>query len=145
MWYAYAILVAFLWGMYTLLESKTVSKYHASFMFVIAGLCSGACAVILLVFKWKTLIPLYKKAAGDKTLITAIGASIFGVVLANYLLLLALENAPTPNIVMAMAYSAPVFTILGGILIFRNGVNMMELLGMGLTIGGIAIICFNID
>ena len=58
---------------------------------------------------------------------------------------LALENAPTPNIVMAMAYSAPVFTILGGILIFRNGVNMMELLGMGLTIGGIAIICFNID
>lgn len=69
----------------------------------------------------------------------------FGVVLANYLLLLALENAPTPNIVMAMAYSAPVFTILGGILIFRNGVNMMELLGMGLTIGGIAVICLNID
>jgi drug/metabolite transporter (DMT)-like permease len=141
LWYAYAILVAALWGFYALLESKIVKQYHPLFLFVIGGICYGVCALIILVIKWKTLVPTYMNAGSRIIAIASIG-SLCGVALANYLFLLALESAPAPNIIMALAYSAPIFTILGSILLLQYKVCAIEIIGMILTFCGVGLVTY---
>ena len=139
MWYAYAILVAVLWGLYAIIESRIIKQYHPLFMFVLGGICWGLVSVCLLFYKRSELLPIFAKA-GTRTMAIAITGSLLAIVCANYLFLLALENAPAPNIVMALAYSAPIFTILGSILMFQHEINLMEIIGMVITMIGISFV-----
>ena len=140
MWYAYAVLVAMLWGLYAVIESRIIKQYHPLFMFILGGLCWGAVSLVMLIYKRDELLPLYKKAAKGKTLAIAIAGSIFAIVGANYLFMLALENAPSPNIVLSLAYSAPIFAILISILLFQYPVNRIEITGMVIAIIGVGLV-----
>lgn len=140
-WYAYAILVAALWGLYAIIESQIVKEFHPMFLFVIGGLCCGVCSLVLFFIKRNQLLPLFAKASA-KTIIISIIGSFLALVVANYIFLLALEHAESPGIIMGLAYSAPIFTIIGSMLILQYKINMIELVGIGLTVCGVGVVAF---
>ncbi len=141
--YIYAILVASLWGVSALIESSIIKQVSPLFLYVIGGLCFGFSALVLLIFKRATLIPMFLKAS-PKVLGLAFVSSIAAIVVANFLFLLALDRAGSPTIVTALSYCAPVFTLVGAIVLFQYSVSFLEFAGIAITLLGVVIIAISI-
>ena len=75
--------------------------------------------------------------------IYAILAAICVYGIANLIYYYALNSSDTPHIVIALAYSAPIFTLLVSIIILKKDFSLTSLLGVLLVILGTFIICWH--
>ena len=141
--YMYAVVVACLWGLAALVEATIIHKLSPLFLYVVGGLCVGISALIVLFFKWRTLLPMLYSAS-PRILGVAILASIAAMVVGNLLFLFALDKANSPSIVTVLAYCAPIFTLIGSIVLLQYKVTPLELVGIAMTIIGVFIIGISI-
>jgi drug/metabolite transporter (DMT)-like permease len=141
--FVYAIVVASLWGLAALVECSIIKQVSPLFLYVIGGLCFGISALVMLAFKRATLIPMFLKAS-PRVLFLSVLSSVAAIVVANYLFLLALDRTTRPTIVTALAYCAPVFTLIGAIVLLQYKVSPLELAGIAMTLFGVLIIAISI-
>ena len=141
--YIYAIIVAILWGFSALLENHMVKQLDILFLYVVGGITFGISALFILIWKHATLIPMFKRATNSQlslSILSAVGA----IILSNFLFLMALEKTSKPSVVTALAYCAPVFTLIGAIVLLQYKVSKLELLGIVLTLAGVGIIAASV-
>ena len=141
--YVYAIIVAIMWGFAAILENSLLEQFSPVFLYVVSGLTFGLSALIVLLWKRASIVPMFHAAKwGDLgyVILMALGA----LVIANYFFLLALDKTSKPTVVTALAYCAPVFTLLGSILLLQYDVSSLELIGIGTTIVGVVIVTISV-
>ena len=141
--YVYAIIVAIMWGFAAILENSLLEQFSPVFLYVVSGLTFGLSALIVLLWKRASIVPMFHAAKwGDLgyVILMALGA----LVIANYFFLLALDKTSKPTVVTTLAYCAPVFTLLGSILLLQYDVSSLELIGIGTTIVGVVIVTISV-
>ena len=141
--YIYAIMVSALWGGSVLLESSIIAKFSPAYLYVIGGLVFGLTSLSVLIVNWKTLLPMFARTTPTQYCISIV-ASLMSMVLANYLFLLALEKTSKPNVVSAIAYSAPIFTLIGSILLLQEKSSTLEIVGVLVTLIGVGIVSVSV-
>lgn len=135
----FAIAVAIMWGLAAILQNSLVKKYNPSFLYVITGLTFGVSAILVFFWKRSAIVPMFKIVTltdFSAAILMALGA----VAIANYVFLLAFEKSSSPTAVTALAYCAPIFTLLGSILLLKYPVSFLELIGIFTTITGVVIV-----
>ena len=141
--YVYALVVAVLWGFAAILENLLVKKFNPLFLYVISGATFGVSALAVYLWNRSSIDAMFGRATA-RDLGVAVLMALGAVVLANYFFLLALEKTSKPSVVTAMAYCAPIFTLIGSIVILQYKVSRLELVGIATTIAGVCIVAVSV-
>jgi len=120
-----------------------VKQLNPLFLYVVGGITFGLSALVVLFWNYSTLFPMLKNATNYQLSLSVL-SSVSAIVLSNFLFLLALEKTSKPSVVTALAYCAPVFTLIGAIVLLQYKVSKMELFGIVLTLVGIGIIAVSV-
>ncbi len=142
--YVYAIIVAIMWGFAAILENSLLEQFSPVFLYVISGLTFGISAALVFLCNHASIVPMFR-AAKWRDLGSVILMALGALVIANYFFLLALDKTSKPTVVTALAYCAPIFTLLGSILLMQYDVSSLELIGIGTTIVGVIIVTISVS
>lgn len=137
--YFLAIGVAIMWGLGALMEHNIVKKYSSNLFFIITGLCYFFVAFCLYIYNHKHIGDSLNKL-NLQDLLFILFTALIALVLSNLLFLFTLKNTDAPHIITAICFTAPVFSLIGAVLILKYKISYAEILGIILSIIGILIL-----
>lgn len=135
------LIIAILWGIQPLIQKQLMNKISPESVFVYQILLNFIFIIIYTLFNQSILHDDLKKLSYSdiQTLFIITFLCSF---IANILYYYLLKNHD-PSIVIALVYSAPLFTLIFSNLFYGKHINIYIQLGIILTITGLSIISFN--
>lgn len=137
------ITTSFFWGLACILESLSLKNFPASMTFIVSAFVYVFAAIIVLFFKRNSLYEYFDVVKYRDSWMYTILAAICIFVIGNFIYLHALKESKTPYLVVALSYTAPIFTLIISILILKHDYSLCSLLGVTLVILGVFIISFH--
>ena len=139
---AEGLLIAFLWGALGVVNKYVLNHLESSTVFVL----SGSVYFLLLIGLW-----FYNKKTIDKDLkkitqfqiFCIIATAIFLTILPNFLYYYFLKRTKA-SIITAVAYSAPVFTLILAYLFLNEKIKAISVLGIILITLGISFVSYEL-
>jgi len=141
-----ALIAAFLWGFQEILDKLALNEITPISSALIKGGLTGIASFLLIVIFFKYI----KKDIFPKNVLIkrkAIGFSILAGICASGALLLmlyTLHKTPNIHIIVAIAYTSPLFTLLISRYIFKNIViTPYQVVAIVMIISGVSILAIN--
>ena len=134
---------SFCWGLSSVFDKLCLDDFSPIMIFIVGGFVYAILCIVLIIYNYQKLkiyldFKKYKKAWIYSILA---GICVYGI--ANLLYYHALKKSDTPHIVVALAYSAPIFTLLLSVIVLKNDFSLHSLIGVFLVIIGVFVICWH--
>ena len=136
-----ALFVAFLWGMSPIIFKHLLGDIDIKVIMLLSSVIYASCVILYVIPYWSTISSSIKKLTKQHMALIAINA-IFMMFMANVLFLFALKYNSKTYIVTAIAFCAPLFSLLIAYLFLKQKITWMNLVGISLTIMGIIILSY---
>lgn len=140
----YPIITSFFWGLSSIFDKLSMSgDFPPLMIFIISGMVYSLITIVLLIANKNKLIPYFNVIKYKMGWIYAIlsGISVFAI--ANLLYLYALNKSNHGYVIVTLAYSAPIFTVLLGIIVLKHDYSWKSLMGVLLVILGVLLVCMH--
>ena len=135
---------AFCWGLSSIFDKLSMTAFSPIMVFIVGGMVYATVALSLLIYHRNSIKHYFYDYKKYKTawMYAILGAiCVYGV--ANLIYYYALNASNTPHIVIALSYSAPIFTLLVSIIILKHDFSITSILGVLLVIVGTFIVCLH--
>jgi drug/metabolite transporter (DMT)-like permease len=136
-----AVFIACLWGISPIIFKYVLGDVDMKVIMVLTALFYIICVVFYAIPSWRSIYNNIKKINRMHLLLIAVNAAIL-TFLANLLFLIALKNNSQTYAVTAVAFCAPLFSLLIAFLFLNQQISWAHMIGMALTVGGIFILSF---
>lgn len=135
-----ALLVAILWAGNTVINKYVMDKSIGQKTVIVIGAFTFFTSMLLFaIYNSGEILGDIKKIKSID-IILLIGGAIFGLFFGNILFMYLLEKNNS-SVVAALAYTAPVFVFIMSLIILKERIERIKILGIALTVSGVAIIC----
>jgi transporter family protein len=139
MFYFYALLVSFFWGIIPIIYKVLLNRLNNVTVMAITTIFYIILLMILIFYNRDIVIDDLNKITNHEYLWIFI-ATFFGVFLGNYLYYYLLKHGEVA-ILTALMYTAPIFTLLGAYFILNDKISKISLIGILLVVSGVVCIC----
>jgi uncharacterized membrane protein len=141
--YLLPLITASMWGLSAVLDKMAMIEMPMYLVFLIGALLYSITAIIVFFVNYKDLC-MKIHTISYKSYIYALLAAITGFTIANLIYYYSLKKIDKPHVVAALAYTAPIFAFIFGLLLLHNKFSMYSLIGVIITIIGVVIVSFNL-
>ena len=135
---------AFCWGLSSVFDKLSMNAFSPVMVFIVGGIVYALVALGLLIYHRnhvKHYFYDYKKYKVAWIYAILAAVCVYGV--ANLIYYYALNASSTPHIVIALSYSAPIFTLLLSIIVLKEDFSMASIIGVILVVLGTFIVCYH--
>jgi drug/metabolite transporter (DMT)-like permease len=133
-----ALFIALCWGSLSVLNKYVLNKLNSSTVMCMTNSFYFLLFLGFVVYNQKTISSDIKKITPIQYFCLFLSA-LFGIFISNVLYYYYLKRSNS-SIFTAVAYSAPLFTLIGAYLFLNETVSRMNLLGIVLIIGGVFLV-----
>ena len=143
--YLLPLITSAMWGLSAVLDKMAMVDMPMYLVFLIGALLYTITAVIVLFVNYKDLqLQIKLNKISYKSYIYAILAALTGFTIANLIYYYSLKKIDKPHIVACIAYTAPIFAFIFGLLLLNHKFSMYSLIGVIITVIGVIIVSSNL-
>ena len=139
------VCTAFFWGLSSIFDKLCLNTFTPIMIFIVGGMVYSIIAIGLFIYhRHEIKHYFYDYIKYKNAWIYAILAGICVYGIANLIYYHVLHNTNNTNIVIAISYSAPIFTlILSLIILKKENYSLASIIGVLFVIIGTVIVCLN--
>ena len=136
-----AICIAFLWGISPIIFKYLLGDIDMKVIMFLTAIVYTSCAIIYIIPSWNGIIASIRKISNKHLVLIVINAIVM-TFLANLLFLMALKNNSKTYLITAIAFCAPLFSLLIAFFFLNQKLTWYNIIGMTLTIMGIFVLSY---
>jgi len=137
------LITSFFWGISSIFDSLSLRDFPPIMTFIICGFIYFIVSFFILLVNNKKLYPYFDLVKYRNAWIYAILAGLCVACVGNLIYLHALKSSLAPYLVVALSYSAPIFTLLVSVLVLKHDYSLSSILGVILVVTGVFVISFH--
>jgi drug/metabolite transporter (DMT)-like permease len=136
----YAIIVAILWSLSSLFIKQVTLTMDPIIIWIYIQVITFITALIVGTYVWFKMPNLLDKVGHRVSNISLITIStLLGPIIAYFLLIYIIANTSNTSMVISLAYTVPLFSVIFGFLFFNQKINIYSIIGACFIIVGILI------